>query len=316
MLYKSSAPGSLMILGEHAVLHGYPAVCAAIDKRVFVSIELNQKSIVKICSKGKPSTEQSLNSLVVEDNDYYKFVIASVKSVLEFIDIDTGFSISIDSEIDDTVGFGSSAAVVVATVSAILKSQGLDITDQELFLMAKQAIMYAQGGIGSCSDVAASICGGMISMCNYNFSKLSLPLPSFVVIYCGYKTKTTDVIRRVNEEIGLDKELIYSKMGECVNSFLHNTDVLSYGEFFTKYQEYFKSLKVTDSTIDSIITRLYDAGVHHCKISGSGLGDCVIGILPEGGFNKSIELFDKVRVMDVSLSNIGVVSSEQRAVYS
>jgi mevalonate kinase len=39
LMYKASAPGSLMLLGEYAVLHDYPALVCAIDKRISVIIE-------------------------------------------------------------------------------------------------------------------------------------------------------------------------------------------------------------------------------------------------------------------------------------
>ena len=45
-MIKSSAPGSIMIMGEHAVLHGKKAIVAAIAKRI--SIELTPRSDKKI----------------------------------------------------------------------------------------------------------------------------------------------------------------------------------------------------------------------------------------------------------------------------
>ena len=38
MLFEASAPGSLMLMGEYAVLKGAAALCAAIDKRIYVKL--------------------------------------------------------------------------------------------------------------------------------------------------------------------------------------------------------------------------------------------------------------------------------------
>ena len=35
---RVSAPGSLMLSGEHAVLRDYPALVAAVDKRIFIEL--------------------------------------------------------------------------------------------------------------------------------------------------------------------------------------------------------------------------------------------------------------------------------------
>ena len=37
-VYTASAPGSLMLFGEHAVLHGHAALVAAVDRRVTVTL--------------------------------------------------------------------------------------------------------------------------------------------------------------------------------------------------------------------------------------------------------------------------------------
>ena len=42
MRIRASAPGKIVLSGEYAVLDGAPAICAAVDRRAAVTIELNQ----------------------------------------------------------------------------------------------------------------------------------------------------------------------------------------------------------------------------------------------------------------------------------
>ena len=46
----SSAPGSLMISGEHAVLHGRHALVGAVDQRVRVMLTPRADDTIRICS--------------------------------------------------------------------------------------------------------------------------------------------------------------------------------------------------------------------------------------------------------------------------
>ena len=40
MSIKVSAPGKLMLLGDHAVVYGYPCLVTAVDKRLYVEAEI------------------------------------------------------------------------------------------------------------------------------------------------------------------------------------------------------------------------------------------------------------------------------------
>ena len=50
MPFKASAPGSLMLLGEHAVLHGKPALVGALDKRITVTLTPMRHDRIEIIS--------------------------------------------------------------------------------------------------------------------------------------------------------------------------------------------------------------------------------------------------------------------------
>ena len=64
MYYQTKTPGSIMIMGEHSVLHSYPAIVAAIDKYIHVII-----------------TRGTLGKIII-DSDYfgvYKTDIQNIK---------------------------------------------------------------------------------------------------------------------------------------------------------------------------------------------------------------------------------------------
>ncbi|KFF31586.1 type 2 isopentenyl-diphosphate Delta-isomerase [Bifidobacterium bombi] len=97
------------------------------------------------------------------------FVLAAIHAVEELAQTAGRtlrvYDVNITSELDDAsgrkYGLGSSAAVTVATVKALVRFYGLDLTSMQLYKLAFSAASRAQK-VGSGGDIAASLFGGCI----------------------------------------------------------------------------------------------------------------------------------------------------------
>ena len=158
---------------------------------------------------------------------------------------------------------------------------------------------------GSGCDLAASIYGGIIAMESkdgqYNPRKLDCPsLPDIDLYYCGYKMKTTDVIALVNQKAQAEPDK-YAKLYQYMTQVALSTITLlergnfeMAGNLFGKYQMLMEQLGVCDDTLKDIVTKLQDdSNVLGAKISGSGLGDCVISL---GIPSKKLEGYQNIPV--------------------
>ena len=112
-MIRASAPGSIMITGEHAVVYGHRAIVAAVEQRITADLTPRSDRIVTIRSGIAATLETSLDELA--EGGTYKFVLAAI--ALHRDKLATGFDLSITSEIDPTLGLGSSAAVTVAVIT-------------------------------------------------------------------------------------------------------------------------------------------------------------------------------------------------------
>ncbi len=115
MQFKASAPGSLMLLGEYAVLHGQQAWVCALHKRITVTLTPRNDDRIEIYSDNHGQYSTDTQHLTIEKP--FEFVLAALKQHQAVLR--RGCDIHIESTFSDTIGFGSSAAVTTATLAAL-----------------------------------------------------------------------------------------------------------------------------------------------------------------------------------------------------
>lgn len=281
MLYRADAPGSLMLLGEYAVLHGKTAVVVAVDKRVTVTIRPRDDNKIHIDSERFGAWATDISRLAITAP--YHFVTACL---LQYKNkMPSGCDIDITAEFSDQVGLGSSAAVTVATLAALGAWHKSSLASNLLLCEARTIIRQVQG-VGSGADVAASVMGGIVA---YNAEPLSvekfeLNLP-LTVIYSGAKTTTVTAIQRVQEHFAASPDLYESlcnAIHQCANQGVHSLHEQNWQELgmaMNTQQGLMQALGVSTPLLDELIAQLHlQPNIQGAKISGSGLGDCVIGL--------------------------------------
>ncbi|WP_415892123.1 mevalonate kinase [Neptuniibacter sp. PT8_73] len=278
---KVTVPGSIMLMGEHAVLFGHKALACAVDK--YIHIELEAISARELVIDSALAQYQSpLSDLVADDR--LSFVLAAVAMYADRLP--SGIKITIRSEFSHTVGLGSSAAVTAGVVAAIA-SFVKDETDLgSLFDRSLAVVHQVQDGRGSGTDLVASIFGSIVSYRVEPREIKALPaLPNISLYYAGYKTKTPDVLKHVEDLARYSPELyqqIYQLMGSVTDNAekeIAKQDWQQLGQLMNNYQGLMDALGVADKAIcDIVYTLRQSEHITGAKISGSGLGDCVIAL--------------------------------------
>lgn len=269
-----------MLLGEHAVLHGNRALVGAINRRIDVALFQTSDNLVTIHSS-LGNYQAPLTELV--DHPKFRFVLQAVKQYLDYIP--SGFELKITSEFSADIGFGSSAAVTVSVHAALMYwTLGSEPEQEALFKQALETVLAVQGR-GSGSDLAASVFGGVVGYTtDPDFIPVAVSVP-LTAVYCGYKTPTPDVILRV-EQLKAEQpekfERIYFDMNagaEEAIAKLAKHDFPGFGKIMNRNQELMAELGVNTPELQEIVEALQEApDIFGAKISGSGLGDCAVGI--------------------------------------
>lgn len=194
---RVSAPGKLILLGEHAVVYGKPAIVAAIAKRCFITLTPHKDKRIEILSKNH---EQSL--------DYPAFIISQTLDYLKKKS-PSGFTLFINSEIPVGSGMGSSSALAVSIAGAILLFLGEKFDKEKINNIAYLAEQKKHGN-PSGVDNSASCYGGLlwfrketqdlkiISQIPFNISEKTTK--NFLTIFTGTpKESTKEMVNMVGE---------------------------------------------------------------------------------------------------------------------
>ena len=101
----ASAPGKIILFGEHFVVHGTKAILAAIDKRVTVTSTFTENKTIKINSE-LGTIEVPISSSHGEvENEFKPFVFLANKMINSNQNFN-GLEITIDSGVPIGLGLG------------------------------------------------------------------------------------------------------------------------------------------------------------------------------------------------------------------
>lgn len=280
--YTASAPASARLMGEHAVLRGGPALSFALSPRITVKVRQAPPDTISISSQfGLESFPLSSRNIETD----HRFIKAALLVCREYIS--KGLEINVKSSIAPTVGIGSSAAVTVATIGAILKYATGRIDKEKCLRLAQTAIRVIQGA-GSGADAASSIYGGVISFYanECKVQKLADTLPLYLA-YSGMKTPTADVIayvRAIEQKDPHAITLIFEKIDAITVqaiAAIQKGDLPLLGALMNQAQIQMEALGLNNEALKikkSCFAK--DPRILGAKISGSGLGDCLVLLAP------------------------------------
>lgn len=201
--HSASAPGKLFILGDYAVLEGATAILTGVRQRALAEIEtLSQATESQVVIQmGSEKT-----CLPVEEVSLLVSAIFCLKNKGYWSsDADIHREFRLDTRqfhrLDKKLGLGSSAALTVALVAAMLKEEGHweGINSEEFLLLCLEVHTHFQSGVGSGADVATAVQGGILAFKTGDLPR-PISLPEGLVcqfIWTGIPAGTTDYIKKL-----------------------------------------------------------------------------------------------------------------------
>lgn len=289
---KVSAPGKLMLFGEHAVVYNRPCIVTTVDQRIRVLIELVFGDEIKIDAPevGVAGYTKKLGLLGQHKNlpKGVQFLETSIKNFFEKYKVKSGLRIETKSEFSSEFGFGSSSAVTVAAFKGLSELFKIKMDNKKLFDLAHKTVLDVQG-VGSGFDLAAAIWGGTVFFVTGGKKVIPLKVKKLplVVGYTGIKADTPTMVKKVAILRENNKKLVDSIFDQIslltnkAKTLLLRGNFKKTGELMNLNQELLDALGVNTKELSNLIIAARETGAWGAKLSGAGGGDCMIAFIKE-----------------------------------
>ncbi len=296
MTSKASAPGKIILFGEHFVVHGVKAVLGAINKRVTVISKKNETQSILIKSSLGEKTIPISESLENIDSMFKPFFFIA-KKIINENSFSNGIDIEIQSEIPIGAGLGSSSACCVAAAASISnlfsnlqKNQILDLA-----IAAEQTIFPNTSG----ADCTVSVFGGIIDYqkdSGYKIIETEHEF-DFIVVNSKKPHSTNIVVDRVNKFKNENKEIFNdlcddeSKLIKQAVMSLQEFDLETIGKCMSQNQIFLEQIGVSNDLLLAIV-KLVEKYTFGAKITGAGDGGCIIALTDK---NKKESIIQQIK---------------------
>ena len=289
-MLKVSAPGKCILLGEHAVVYGHPALAVSIDMRLNINI-----------TKQKFDTESHIIDGKIMKSKNHPHITTALNEI--WGDETQMLNINVSSEIPPSAGLGSSAALSVAIAAGLKNAKKMRIDLEEISSIAHKLEANAQSGLASPMDTSTSTHGGCILLANQKLGdnwlysrKLgekkweihsfelheNMKNASIVIGHTGIHGSTADMVLGVkkrleeNPELKQDLDAInaLTKLGV---SAIENGDLEALGAVMNLNHSHLQNIGVSCKELDDLVSAARGSSFG-AKLTGAGGGGCMIAL--------------------------------------
>ena len=307
-LVTARAPGKVIVLGEHAVNRGQPALAASVG--LYATCTLRQTDAPGIVFRSDATgyaeeraerTELLRLAKDVDDwraaedyesirdlagRDFFapqKYVVASALRD----SLPEGLELTFTSQLPRSCGLGSGGAAFAALAAALGALTGLDTDRERVADWAHRGDVLSHGGVASRLDSQTALRGGVI---RFTLERnVGEPVPfdpslSLVIGNSNVIAATSEVNARVRRWLAEDptgRQRYFESIGVLSRAALPPLaagDWPELGRLLTLNQLVLEKIGVSTPALDALIDAAHGAGAYGAKLAGSGGGGIMFAL--------------------------------------
>ncbi len=277
--------GKIVLLGEHAVVHGGHALAAPIPLAIRARVEDALREGVHLMIpawgvEGHLKKQDDQNSLH-----------ASLHTILSKLGLrQRNMVIKVTPKVPRAMGLGGSAALAVAVIRALSLHYKLSLSDSDVNALAYQSELVAHGTPSGVDNTMATY-GRLLLFKKGDPPQLQpiavqAPIP-VVIGMSGIESLTAKMVAQVHRAWSNNQKL-YDRIFEDIDQLtleaataLQANDLPLLGELMNINQGLLNALQVSSWELEELIEIARKHGAIGAKLTGSGGGGSMIALCPE-----------------------------------
>ncbi|SEO62131.1 mevalonate kinase [Actinacidiphila rubida] len=282
------AHAKAIVLGEHAVVYGAPALAVPVPQLAVTASagwsagepgdsDGDQVTFTMTGSPSRPIVTQAFAGLGLLTGHFTRAFGAGALRHLDVI---------IDGGIPHGRGLGSSAAYARAVVLALADLYDRQLSDREVFALVQRAEDVAHGR-SSGVDATAVGARGPIWFQAGTAQPVRVGCEAlFVIADSGTAGRTKDAVQQLRERLAARPGAEHDFVTAATDLTHAGRDALARGEtdrlggYLTHYHRLLSGAGLSTTGIDALVAAALDAGSLGAKITGGGLGGCMLALVP------------------------------------
>ena len=275
----ATAHSKLILVGEHAVVHGQPAIAVPFP---IIGVEAIVEHVVGALSLDselyKGPTDAAPPALAG--------IVSTIKRTMDILKLPySDLLIRIKSTIPPGKGLGSSASVAIAIVRSLFSYSKKPYTNEQLLELANISETFAHGAPSGIDSLTITSPSPIWYERNQPIEYIEPAGDfNFVVADTGKMADTKASVGAVKQLLDLAPEKISRKIERIgdithqVREALEKSSKHLLGRLLDEAQKELEAIGVSDTSLNRIIQCAKEEGALGAKLTGGGSGGCVIAL--------------------------------------
>lgn len=272
------AHGKIILFGEHAVVHGKPAIAGALDRGVTAEAQTSNEHALEI----QPWHVLLRSSAISKEHEsMWEAFFALIKTYETLAPV----HISLHVDLPAGAGLGCSAAMGVAVVRAI---NALFKSDEPSHVVIERSLVWERVFHGNPSGIDSTLAtlGGLLWFKKgepAHALKVAQPF-YFVVAHTGESSSTSKMVESVAHQVEREPERLMQIFDGMEAVVTHARRALEtgvhaeVGRLMSLNQMLLNALLVSSARLEELCSVAKDAGALGAKLTGAGGGGCLIAL--------------------------------------
>lgn len=273
----AQACGKVIWMGEHAAVYGYKALALPL-REATVTITLTPSFKASLTSPFYQGLIEHIPALFQPIQALYYELTAFFNTGAFQVDVETTFPLA--------AGLGSSAAMAAALTKAFYQAHGVPYDQKNLYDWIQRSESLAHGQASGVDASVISLEQPILFQKNQPSQPLEFQCESFLLVaYSEHKGHTKEAVEKIQAQSHDPQTQHHLRaLGALSESFIAAMPFKQperIGRMMTQAHEHLKALGVSHATLDTMVDTALKHGALGAKLSGGGLGGCMIALIPE-----------------------------------